>query len=348
MRPDRDTAENSIETKRDRRMRAPRRTDTGREPGDAVRVLLLTEDPETRRHMVKDLESAGYRVTTAEGLWEAVRQVGQDPPGMVLISMRIRDVTDPNFVRHISLGYDIPVLFIAAGGSRDVAVAFEAGGGRLHNRPPRGRDPGQGGRGAEKAGGTRGQSRPRHDKTGNNDHKPPATQRDHIGQDGAAHAVGVQPFVGAGIQCRAHHEPRCPDRPAMGPGTEGPVRHSEDHPQEPAAEAGRRRPVAEIHLHGAEDRIPDGTPRGWAAHLQSSRSDPVRINLQSMDDGRWYIISGEGNPTCSNLERMHRISPPSWDPEATSPCRTGAVQTWFSSFSPGPSPRVEARKSGGL
>ena len=109
-------------------MSETREPDTGREPGDAVRVLLLTEDPEARRPVVEDLESAGCRVTTAEGVWEAVRQVGQYPPAMVLIEMRIRDVTDRNFVRHISLGHDIPVLFIAAGGSRDVAAAFEAGG----------------------------------------------------------------------------------------------------------------------------------------------------------------------------------------------------------------------------
>ena len=83
---------------------------------------------ETRRPVVEDLESAGYRVITAERAWEAVRQVGQDPPGMVLLDMRTRGGTDRSFVRDVSLGHDIPVVLIAAGGSQDVALAFEAGG----------------------------------------------------------------------------------------------------------------------------------------------------------------------------------------------------------------------------
>ena len=101
--------------------------DTGPGPGDAVSVLLIMEDRETRRPVVEQLESAGYRVTTVEKAWEAVRQAGQDPPGMVLIDMRTRDVTDWNFIRDISLGHDIPVVLIAGDGSQDVALAFEVG-----------------------------------------------------------------------------------------------------------------------------------------------------------------------------------------------------------------------------
>ena len=90
---------------------------TGLGPGDAISVLLIMEE----------LESAGYRVTTVEKAWEAVRQASQDPPGMGLIGMRTRDVTDRNFIRDISLGHDIPVILIAEDGSQDVALAFEVG-----------------------------------------------------------------------------------------------------------------------------------------------------------------------------------------------------------------------------
>ena len=45
-------------------------------PGDAVSVLLLMEDRETRRPVVENLESSGYRVNTAEKAREAALQIG--------------------------------------------------------------------------------------------------------------------------------------------------------------------------------------------------------------------------------------------------------------------------------
>ena len=108
-------------------MSETREPDTGPGPRDAASVLLLMEDRETRRPVVEDLESAGYRVVTADNAWEAVLRVGQDPPGMVLIDMRTRDVGDHNFIGNISLGHDIPVVLIAGDGSQDVALAFEVG-----------------------------------------------------------------------------------------------------------------------------------------------------------------------------------------------------------------------------
>ena len=101
---------------------------TGRESKNGVGVLLVMEDRGMRRHVVENLKSEGYWVDAADEALGAVRQVGRDPPGMVLIDMRSQGVVEHNFIRDISLGHDIPVILIARGESRDVALAFEIGG----------------------------------------------------------------------------------------------------------------------------------------------------------------------------------------------------------------------------
>ena len=111
---------------------------------------------------------------------------------------------------------------------------------------------------------TRGQGKPRDHKAGKNDDSPPGAQRDHIGEDGANTADGIQPVVGTGIQRRVHHEPRSPDRTGMGPPVPARGQHPEDHHQKPAAEAGRRCQVPQVYLHGKEGRLPDGTPTGMS------------------------------------------------------------------------------------
>ena len=76
---------------------------------------------------MESLLSAGYRVFTADEGREAVQRAGLDPPGVVLVDMRLRGVAHRDFIRDVSLGHDIPVVLIAGEGGQDVGHAFEVG-----------------------------------------------------------------------------------------------------------------------------------------------------------------------------------------------------------------------------
>ena len=105
---------------------ATNRKQTGAQgdPGSRTRVLVLTKGRSTWQVAVDTLKETRYTVVTAGRPWEAMQEADETHHDLVILDMRSLDNLDRKFVRDISRGHEIPLIFLAGGGSHDVAAAF--------------------------------------------------------------------------------------------------------------------------------------------------------------------------------------------------------------------------------
>ena len=78
-------------------------------------VLVVDDDPNITAAVRDSLEFEGYRVTTAGNGAEALREVRDDPPTLILLDMRMPVMSGWEFAREYRMvGHQAPVVVMTA------------------------------------------------------------------------------------------------------------------------------------------------------------------------------------------------------------------------------------------
>jgi two-component system KDP operon response regulator KdpE len=96
--------------------------------GPAVTILVVEDDPETRRSVVRDLVAHGYRVDEAASADAALRSWDSRRPDLVLLDLGLPDLDGTIVVRRMRHEASTPILILSARDKeRDKIEALEMG-----------------------------------------------------------------------------------------------------------------------------------------------------------------------------------------------------------------------------
>jgi two-component system, OmpR family, response regulator MprA len=89
------------------------------------RILVADDDDVLRETLAEILELEGYTVQTAGDGTQAIFQITQSPPDLVLLDMRMPLLDGAGFMRELGKwGVDVPILVMTA--AEDVSYAADA------------------------------------------------------------------------------------------------------------------------------------------------------------------------------------------------------------------------------
>jgi DNA-binding response OmpR family regulator len=94
----------------------------------AKHILLVEDDPLSRRSLAFSLEQAGYRITTAANAEDALALSRRDPPDLVLLDIGLPGMDGLDALRHFQEIVGAPVIFVTARRRElDEALGLELG-----------------------------------------------------------------------------------------------------------------------------------------------------------------------------------------------------------------------------
>lgn len=105
-----------------------------------ARVLVVDDQPEVRRLMLRLLERAGHTTAEADGGAEGLRQLAAQPADVVVTDLFMPDMDGLEFMRELALRHPgMRVIAVSGGGSMDaasiLAVATALGAVRTLSKP---------------------------------------------------------------------------------------------------------------------------------------------------------------------------------------------------------------------
>ncbi len=97
-------------------------------PGSAATILIIEDDPETRRSVARDLAAHGYRVEEAATGKAALRAWEARRPDLVLLDLGLPDIDGTTLIRRMRQEAGTPILILSArDGEEDKIRALELG-----------------------------------------------------------------------------------------------------------------------------------------------------------------------------------------------------------------------------
>jgi CheY-like chemotaxis protein len=84
--------------------------------GAAVHVLIVDDNPEILEILTELLEEYGYRVTCCAGGLSALLTIGQTPPDLVLLDLKLADISGFDVCRALRAEpafADLPIIFVS-------------------------------------------------------------------------------------------------------------------------------------------------------------------------------------------------------------------------------------------
>jgi DNA-binding response OmpR family regulator len=95
---------------------------------EAVRVLVVDDEPMVREVLARYLEQAGFAVSTAEDGEEALTAFGSEQPDLVLLDLMLPRIDGFEVFRRMRAGSSAPVIMLTARGEEtDRVVGLELG-----------------------------------------------------------------------------------------------------------------------------------------------------------------------------------------------------------------------------
>ena len=77
-------------------------------------ILLVDDDALMRRSLAFHVEQAGYTVRTAANAEDALAQVRNSPPDLVVLDIGLPGMDGLDALRELKAGYNLPVIFLTA------------------------------------------------------------------------------------------------------------------------------------------------------------------------------------------------------------------------------------------
>jgi two-component system, OmpR family, response regulator MprA len=87
-----------------------------------MRVLVVDDDPRIRDSLKRQLSYEGYQVLLAADAMEALRQVTETPPDLVVLDLMLPGMDGLEVCRRIRQHDDVPILMLTAKGTLDDRV----------------------------------------------------------------------------------------------------------------------------------------------------------------------------------------------------------------------------------
>lgn len=95
-----------------------------------ARLLVVDDEPNIRDLLAASLRFAGFEVATAANGNEAIKQVGEQKPDLIVLDIMMPDMDGFTVLRRIrSMGDDVPVVFLTARDDMDDKVKGLTSGG---------------------------------------------------------------------------------------------------------------------------------------------------------------------------------------------------------------------------
>jgi DNA-binding response OmpR family regulator len=99
-------------------------------------ILVVDDDTLMRRSLSLSLEQAGYRTSTAASAEDALAQVRQDAPDLILLDIGLPGMDGLEALKNLQRTYNIPVIFVTARRRElDAILALELGGDDYITKP---------------------------------------------------------------------------------------------------------------------------------------------------------------------------------------------------------------------
>ena len=93
-----------------------------------ARVLVVDDEPQILRALRTNLRGAGYEVTTAESVEEALAEAAMRPPDAVILDLLLPDGSGTDVCRELRRWSDVPVIVLSAvGDETEKVAALDAG-----------------------------------------------------------------------------------------------------------------------------------------------------------------------------------------------------------------------------
>lgn len=99
-------------------------------------ILMVDDDALLRRSLAFSLERAGYRISTAENVEDALALLRRDPPQLILLDINLPGTDGLEGLRQLRATLDTPVIFLTARRRElDQVVGLELGGDDYLTKP---------------------------------------------------------------------------------------------------------------------------------------------------------------------------------------------------------------------
>jgi two-component system KDP operon response regulator KdpE len=93
-----------------------------------ARILVVDDEPQILRALRTNLRGAGYEVTTAESVEQALAQAAMRPPDAVILDLLLPDGSGTDVCRELRRWSDVPVIVLSAvGDETEKVAALDAG-----------------------------------------------------------------------------------------------------------------------------------------------------------------------------------------------------------------------------
>jgi two-component system KDP operon response regulator KdpE len=93
-----------------------------------ARILVVDDEPQILRALQTNLRGAGYEVTTAETVEEALAEAAMRPPDAVILDLLLPDGSGTDVCRELRKWSDVPVIVLSAvGDEAEKVAALDAG-----------------------------------------------------------------------------------------------------------------------------------------------------------------------------------------------------------------------------
>jgi two-component system, OmpR family, KDP operon response regulator KdpE len=93
-----------------------------------ARILVVDDEPQILRALRTNLRGAGYEVTTAETVEEALAEAAMRPPDAVILDLLLPDGSGTDVCRELRRWSDVPVIVLSAvGDETEKVAALDAG-----------------------------------------------------------------------------------------------------------------------------------------------------------------------------------------------------------------------------